>query len=325
MPDYIFHIEIGDEILNGLKREIREVLENNYTIYALGLNGPDLFFYRAFFPGLKGKISRILAPLLHKEKFSSFSFHTSELVKLCEDKLLKDKTFTYFTAFIIHLFTDLYFHPYIRYKTILYSKKDSSSWIHKKVEMSLDYAYVFYKRGEFSSFYYLEKIKAVRDFPNEVGRIFANAIITTYNIGFSDKEIMATIGGAYRYTVNILSFFEKRDLLRCYILFPLVFSFLSRGKYINFLTHPSMEEYDDILNLKHSEWMHPELNRTFTFSVLDIVDTFLPFIRELVEKVYRFIYENGPYPEEFKKDYSFFHGIIYGKEIDSNEKISWIY
>ena len=319
MPDYILHIEIGEEILK--KVSFNDILNKYYANYILGLQGPDLFFYRAFFPGINGRLSKILGKLLHNEKSSVWSYLALNSLKYLENKDEKDEFFSYFIGFFTHLFTDYYFHPYIKYRTeIEYNHR--RLWIHKRFEMDIDCAYVKYKSNNFSPLPYIKKLMILKDFPKNLAKFLAFLLKDAYDISFPICCIASTFHSSYKLMKFVISFAENPGPIRKYIIHPVVFTFLLRGKYINFLTHPKKEVFDDPLNLKHCPWIHPLTKEEFTFSLLDIKEMLINFLRELLPSIYMFIYEDGNYPEILTFNFSFSQGIKVG---GNNEKISWIF
>ncbi len=318
MPDYILHIEIGEEILKELS--FAGILNEYYNEYILGLQGPDLFFYRAFFPGKNGKLSKILGGFLHKEKFSMWSYLVLNSLKYIKDKD-KDRFFSYFAGFFTHLFTDFFFHPYIKYRTEL-EHNYKRLWIHKRFEMDIDYAYIKYKNGSFSPVPYVKKLTALEEFPDALAGFLAFLLKETYDIHFPICRIISSFHSSYRLMKFVISFAENPGPIRRYLIHPLVFTFLLKGQYINFLTHPKTEVFDDPLNLGHLLWIHPLTGEEFTLSLLDIRELLMKFLKELLECTYMFIYKNGKYPESLTFDYSFSEGIKRG---GNNEKILWIF
>ena len=321
MPDYIFHLEIGKEIYLDLPHPIVDIIGNYHNEYVLGLEGPDLFFYRAFLPGKVRRLSNILGNKLHKEKFSIYSGLILHGLKDSDNKL-KDQLFSYFAGFFIHLFTDLFFHPYIRYRTQELKKKIDSPWTHKLFEMYLDLSYVTYKTGSFSPLPYVNSLVRIRGFPEDVALFFAKAIKRAYDLNVDIYKIIPIFSQSYKIMRFALSFFERPDILRRYFIYPLVYMVLSRGRYVEFLTHPQKEELEDVLNIEHKDWIHLDISKRYTQSILDLVDRFKVFSHGYIEDMYNFIYRGGVFPEVFIKNYSFSKGVIYGRE---DEKVSWVF
>ena len=329
MPDYIFHIEIGDEFLSNTEKEIRDILNKNYNAFLLGLQGPDIFYYRAFFPGKNKKISKIVAEGLHKEKFSQYAYLILNGMKYFQGYLKvrseKDLLFAYFTGFFTHLFTDLFFHPYIRYKTELYKRKYRTIWLHKKFEMNLDYAYVFSKNRRFSALEYVNKFKSTKGFSQSISLFFSRILKETYALDMSICNISLIFGEAYRIMDFVLSFFEAKNPIKVRMIYPIIYFFLTGNSSMRFLTHPDREEFEDVLNQKHSPWTHLELSREYTFSVLELREMLIDFLIDNTEKIYNFVYKNSnEYPEIFMRDYHFSKGVIYGNQ-KYGEEVSWFF
>ncbi len=328
MPDYIFHMEIGDEFLLQLDKGIKEILHKNYNEFLLGLQGPDIFYYRAFFPGRGKNLSRLVAEKLHKEAFPTYAYLILNGIKYfqgyLQDHSEKDLLFAYFSGFFAHLFTDLFLHPYVRYKTKLYEKKYHPLWLHKRFEMNLDYAYVSLKNRKFFAMEYVRRFKNTNGFSQITSLFFSRVLKEAYNLNTSVCAINPIFRESYNITNFVLSFFESKDPIKTTIFYPVIYFFLTGNTSVRFLTHPDKEEFEDILNKKHLPWTHLELSREYLFSVLELRKELVDFLKEHIEKMYNFVYRNGEYPEVFTKEYHFSKGVIYEIHRDRKE-VSWVF
>ncbi len=328
MPDYIFHMEIGDEFLSNTKKEIREILDKNYNAFLLGLQGPDLFYYRAFFPGKNKKISKIVAEGLHKEKFSQYAYLILNGMKYFQghvkDNSEKNLLFTYFTGFFIHLFTDLFLHPYIRYKTELYKGRYRTIWLHKKFEMNLDYAYIFFKSGSFFPFFYVKKFKEIQSVSPSVSLFFSRILKEVYNLEYPVCCISSLFPESYKIMKFVLTFFEAKDFFRSSLVHPIVYFCLTGKDCVRFLTHPGKEEFEDVLNLSQSKWRHLDINEEYTFSVLELKEKLSLFLEKTISAMEKFVYKDGEYPSVFTKNYDFSKGVVYEKR-ESKDWVSWVF
>ncbi len=320
MPDYIFHMELGEEFLERVPSSVKSHLIEYHNEYLLGLEGPDLFFYRAFFPGRNKKLSGLLGKKLHREKFSVYTYFILNGLKYFPPGEAKDLLFSYFTGFFAHLFVDFFFHPYIIYRTNVDKGKYRTLWLHKRFEMNIDYAYVSLKKGKFSPMNYVERFGEIKKFPETVALFFSKVLIETYELSHPLCCLVSNFKEAYKMTKFTLTFFEKQDIIRKYIIHPLIYVLLTKGKYVSFLTHPDREEFDDALNLSHKKWWHLELKREYLYSIPELVDKFIEFFYDVTLDMYKFVYEERSYPDVFKKEYSFSKGVTY-----EEKGISWIF
>ncbi|HBR01961.1 MAG TPA: hypothetical protein DD738_05065 [Ruminiclostridium sp.] len=142
MADFLTHILLADSVLKQIEsRRILEGAAKKRSLYHLGAQGPDIFFYYNCFPGSGRGPFRELGDTMHREKTGAFLKRGFQrLQSISYDKNWTDLAI-YLSGFICHFTLDRFFHPYVHWA--------ADQWIwgmdgtprhvtHEQVEMALD-------------------------------------------------------------------------------------------------------------------------------------------------------------------------------------------
>ncbi|NBK97179.1 MAG: hypothetical protein EOM50_04055 [Erysipelotrichia bacterium] len=107
MPAFYAHHRFGKKVYERLNSDIKELIEKNYAQFAIGLQGPDIFFfYKAY---KKNKVNEY-GNKLHAQSARPFFLHALEVI----DKKGRDsKEYAYLLGVICHYILDSECHPYV--------------------------------------------------------------------------------------------------------------------------------------------------------------------------------------------------------------------
>ena len=114
MPGLTTHYLFGLKVLHDISNlEIKEKVLKHRGAYALGLQGPDIFFYSA--RTLSSRFQN-LGSTMHKTYTGDFfkNYITGLDLKTGKEK---DILLSYFQGFLCHYILDCTAHPYIYYMT----------------------------------------------------------------------------------------------------------------------------------------------------------------------------------------------------------------
>ena len=107
MPAIYAHDRFGREVAEQLNSELRSIIDRYPAPYAIGLQGPDLFFfYRAW---SKNRVNQY-GVHLHKISALPFFEHALQVVK---EYGRDSKEYAYLMGFICHFILDSECHPYV--------------------------------------------------------------------------------------------------------------------------------------------------------------------------------------------------------------------
>jgi len=143
MSDVLTH---GYCALNGLdkikSKALVDIINNNLSIYLLGAQGPDIFFYYKKWPWMNGENVHAYADILHKKETQAFFIkgcHYLSKIKRIDDY---QAMVAYLCGFLSHYALDQISHPYIFYFSGVYDQNREESsryqYEHKLFESSLD-------------------------------------------------------------------------------------------------------------------------------------------------------------------------------------------
>ncbi len=136
LPAYIAHALFGDDLYNRLSASARQVVSQYREAYDLGLQGPDILFFRKVLSG--GSPLNQIGGRLHKENTDGlFTALTSYLLeRQNSDDFQRLKAYVY--GFVGHYQLDSHCHPYVYWVQNQRSQGKNDSWVHHQIESELD-------------------------------------------------------------------------------------------------------------------------------------------------------------------------------------------
>lgn len=183
MPDILTHIAFADDILNQMPaKKLKKEIEKRRTLFRLGAQGPDIFYYHQFIKGKNDPIKQT-GGMLHTEKTGDFLKRSFDYcVEQFEEKDNYYNLISYISGFLCHYVLDKNAHPFI-YRFSGYSfdrgkDKGKYSWQHKVMESYLD-VYIWHLKKDKQA--YKEKVYKLihlKQMPNII-KIFLEEIINT--------------------------------------------------------------------------------------------------------------------------------------------------
>ncbi|MBQ2283680.1 MAG: zinc dependent phospholipase C family protein [Agathobacter sp.] len=288
MPGFATHYLFGVDAYKKLtSRKLSVRIARNHHAYALGLQGPDIFFY--FLPSY----------LLHKENIGSLaqSSQTGEFFShLLESRLLftaKPKDLAVADAYILgfmgHYSLDCTAHPYV-YAFTGYDPKNPKSNVeyfgkHAYFEVELDNTLIYRKKHIIPSRFKQSRTIALSPRQRRViAKMLNYTYRNTYPGLFSNDLIMRSapywmLGGLH--IINDPSG-QKKVLLRWLEQKLIHHAFLSP-----MLPSDRYHFIPDPLNLQHKKWTHPWTGESFQNGFLDLYKKALKRYLDLMDQ-----YEN---------------------------------
>lgn len=275
MPDILSHLLCARESTKYLSSEITDVLEANKSIFNMGAQGPDIFFFYRLYPWQKHKNVGEYAKLIHSNSPNEFFINAAKL--LMEDISVadidffesKNKTselhqkFSYLAGFLSHYALDTTCHPYIYYHSGI-----QGSHNHKYLECIIDTmlsSIYDVKKVELSKTY---KAIALEEYERSVTSIYLSKIINrTFHVNLSPSIIMTSMKDMRNIVATM---YDPLSIKRT------VFSAIERtlnlkGKLVTAAFPAKLNSDIDYLNLNHSEWCHPCDDKIiYTSSFIDL-------------------------------------------------------
>lgn len=267
MPGFTTHYLFGIDTFRKLAPgSFRDNLKRNHSAFALGLQGPDLFFY--YLPSYLMHKQNIGA-LAHSRKTGEFFSHLLDSRQLfAGDFRALGIADAYIAGFIGHYSLDCIVHPYV-YAFTGYDPKTPPSHTryfgqHAYFETEIDTELLYRKKHLYpSQFHQNATIRLTTLQHRTIIRMLVHAYRSTYP-GIMASDIL--LGGAPLWMKcgtrllrdpsgqkKVLARLIEKILLGRAFLSPMVAS-----DYYRFI--------DDPLNLSHKSWTHPWTGETFSTS-----------------------------------------------------------
>lgn len=173
MPTTYAHYKFGDEIVNSLPNNLKEIINKNREVFDIGVHGPDIFFYYKF---------------LNKNDVSDFGFGMHRLgakpfFEKCKEVYNshdeKAAMLSYMLGFLTHFTFDSTAHGYVD------RKKEVSLISHNRIESQYD-----------QHLMKLDGLNPVKN--NRTSSIVPSeksARIISYFFDFDEKVVLETIKG----------------------------------------------------------------------------------------------------------------------------------
>ena len=290
MPGFTTHYLFGVDAYKKIKsRSIRKNLYFNHSAYALGLQGPDVFFY--YLPSY----------LLHKENLGALA-HSTDTGAFFAYLLESRKQFignprnlavadAYITGFMGHYTLDCAVHPYVyaftSYDPATPQKNTEYFGQHAYFETDLDCELLAYKKGLApSAFHQNATITLTRRQRKVISQMLCYAYNYTYpGIGATKSQISSATHWMRVGTraVNdptgqkkvLVRFIESLALDR-----PFISAMLPSDRY-QFVADP--------MNLEHKKWIHPWTGQSSNESFINLYKKALELYTLRIEQFYKLI------------------------------------
>lgn len=294
MPGFTTHYLFGIDAYKEINdKRIKKNLYHNHSAFALGLQGPDVFFY--YLPSY----------LLHKENLGALAHDTDTgaffayLLESRKQFIGKPRLLAvadaYITGFIGHYTLDCTVHPYVYAFTSYdpaHPKKNTEYFgQHAYFETELDCELLACKKGlSPSHFHQNSTIAMSRKQRRVISQMLCYAYNNTYpGIGASKRQIASATRWMQLGTraVNdpsgqkkvLVRFIEGLALGR-----PFVSAMLPSDRY---------RFVPDAMNFAHKKWIHPWTKESSNESFLNLYQKALSLYSKRIDEFYSLIRDKG--------------------------------
>lgn len=315
MPGFVTHYLFGVDAYKMLPaNSIKKNLRKNHCAFALGLQGPDVFFYCPYSHLFH---DRNIGDLAHSKNTGTFFYHLMKSRLLFDDNRKKQAIAdAYLTGFIGHYSLDCTAHPYV-YAFTGYNAQTPPSVVnyfgqHTYLETEIDNEILFAKKQLLPTEFFQNKTIALTALQRSViSKMLAYAYRNTYpdytvtELEVKFASICMFIGtGLLRDTTGqkkVAVRFTEKVFLGKPLISPMVAS-----DFYQFVPDP--------LNLAHRTWIHPWTFEPSEDSFINLYNQAQSLYNMRIVNFYGII-DEGFTPEgikEFMKDYghiSFLSGI----------------
>lgn len=262
MPGFITHYFFGRNVSKALENQpLKTILEENHTLFYLGTQGPDLFFYDLL--SLRYSDHRNLGSYLHENQIQDF-FHFA-LDELQTLKRVKDREacLAYICGFLCHYKLDHHAHPFIYGRTGYDVHTSGHDYYpkHFQLETEIDRyllkEWTGKKLTDFpqASFFYLDK--ATRSL---LSSFLSNVI--SHTVGKKKPVLSSHLQPRFIKFILLEAYVESKILMDPHSYKKNFFATLEKTLKLppllssKFITN-HQEDLDDFLNKKQTTWENP--------------------------------------------------------------------
>lgn len=253
MPGFTTHYLFG---LNAYKHfsstHLKRTICKRHTAYALGLQGPDLFFY--FLPSYLVHKNNI-GSVAHTEKTNQFLRHLLNSRKLFQTPKEQEIAHAYIAGFLGHYTLDTHCHPYVYWKTEFQEKNNQYHGRHMGLETEIDTKLLkFYKQLSPSAFRQDSTISLSRLQKHTIVKILHYAYHNTYpQLGILPITIRTSIGSIQMGTKFLRDPSGKKKA----VIGTLEQLFFGHTLLSTLIPSDTFFIHADPLNLLHQPWKNP--------------------------------------------------------------------
>lgn len=256
MPGFIMHYLYGIKCVKEFQTPFLERnIEKHKGVFAIGTQGPDLFFYH--FP------SKILykqnpGSMMHKEESGRFFLNFIRNIDTMSGEK-KETAIAYLCGFLAHYSLDQYCHPYVYARTGYHGKEKGYLGRHIEFETQMDIEILKRLTGKRPSTFSQANVINMKGYEKKVvGDILYKSLIQTY----SNKKIhyLTALSAVYMFGWALRALEDKNFWKK-----PLIgkiekkfYGYETIAAHImNDKMNDSKINRDDVLNLAKSKWKHP--------------------------------------------------------------------
>lgn len=253
MPGFTTHYLFGQQTYQRLRTsKLKQNIQKYHTVYALGLQGPDIFFYDILSLILSDKNPGSIA---HTADTHCFLKNLLESPRIFPDKREQEIAQAYILGYIGHYLLDTACHPYIYAMTHYNQKQKGYIGRHIRLETDLDTALLwFYQRRHPSEFHQNETIDISKEQRRVVSSLLNYAFTRTYfRLGPTRRRIVQAIHGMQVGTRLLYDpTGRKKALVRRIESIVPGYPLLSP-----LIANDNLLFYKDPCNTKHAAWRNP--------------------------------------------------------------------
>lgn len=320
MPGFVTHYLFGVDAYKKIHVEsIRRNLRKNHNAYALGMQGPDVFFY--YLPTFIFHKTNI-GDLAHRKDTGAFLMYLLESRTLFNGNLKYQRIAdAYISGFLGHYTLDSIVHPYV-YALTKYNPKEAPKDTvyfgqHAYLETEMDNEFLFLKKGlSPTQFRQHETIFLSASQKKVISKMLSYAYTNTYN---GIKVYPFQISAATRWMCAGIKLMhdpsgQKKVIVRYIerLLFdrPYISAMMPSDKY---------KFVFNCFNLNHRSWKHPWTKETSNESFFDLYEKAEKKYHQRIMEYYGIV-KNGYNEKELQNfvkrhgNYSFLSGLYLGSK-----------
>ncbi len=284
MPGFITHLTFGEQSLSFIdSKETISLLETHKTAFALGLQGPDLFFYHIpSYICYKHNIGNII----HRNRVMHFFNSLFDVRNSFDDNKARRICDAYILGFIGHYSLDVTCHPYIYFKSEHLKNLVRGNLYdfgkHVSLETDIDHLVLeHYRQLKPSQFDYAAAVCPPEDEQLVIARILYLAIDRTFpehKIRFSSAK------GAIKSFIRLNRWMHDPSGKKKRRIRKIEQLFFKYAAISSMIPSDTIIKYSDPCNTFHNTWHNPwNPSIPMTDSIYDLINKTMPTFIERIE------------------------------------------
>jgi hypothetical protein len=267
MPGFVTHYIFG---VNAFKQladsEIKNIIKNHRHAYAVGLQGPDVFFYHI--PTAYGPKPDV-GNWMHKRDTGEFLKQLINAFSTIHEEKDYEICMAYALGYMGHYLADTRLHPYV-YGRVGPAATSKVLGTHFGLETDIDRCVLqHYKRQTFSEFNHKKVINISSEEQHAISTLLHKVLLATYGVDLSILSIKAAL-----LSFKVENLFVSDESKRKHKIIDFVEQHTVGYPVFSPLLVNDIEHMDDPCNEKHDTWSNPwDENSESTDSVYEIIDT----------------------------------------------------
>jgi len=254
MPDVVTHATFAIELSQSLDNSLlKETLERYQSIYFLGSQGPDVFYYYQLFSIKKDTKYLNFADIMHQNQVGNFLIESIKYLKSHYHESLHG----YLCGFICHHALDRHAHPYVYYVTG--NEEIEYRGNHMRLERAIDSLFIIHHWNETKPHlfnihkkilnYHLDKTIFLPYYDEILSKVYhkENGGKAFLNATSNSKRIAKVIYDRYGIKKGLAKWLDK------------YFNKKSRIVLETLFYYHNIDTKIDYLNLNKKQWHHPVL------------------------------------------------------------------
>ncbi len=284
MPGFITHLSFGEQSISFINSEdTKDLINRHSAAFALGLQGPDIFFYH-----LPAYIfyKKNIGNVMHSNRVMAFFDNLFDARNSFDDGHTRRICDAYIIGFMGHYSLDVSCHPYIYYKSDHFNNLKISGKYdfgrHVSLETDIDHVVLDHYRHLLPSEF--DYASAIRPSENSIN-VIANLLFIAINRTFPEYKMrFGTIKNAIKSIIKLNHMMndptgKKKKNVRKIEQLLFKCAFIS-----SMIPSDTIIKYNDPCNLNHEKWFNPwDNSKKRTESIFDLFNQTMPLFIERID------------------------------------------
>lgn len=282
MPATITHAFFAKDVYDILPEEIQNNLDlNRSKMFSQSLD--SLMFYNLF-SIMPGKRIRSFRSYFHTHRSQDYFINLLNYMK--ENNINDKDTYSYLLGMICHYALDSTIHPYVFYKTGLYSRQEPCTYkynnVHAFMETFLDNDMIARRlKTNPYKFKHSKFIFDIYPFSEDLNKTIYYSFYNTFHLSDMHKTYYKSL----KQMKNAITIFRRDPygIKKFFYKLADTFSFKGTYRFEAISYHYPLEDKHNYLNSNHSTWRHPAIyDQTSTESFVDLYLKAIKFAKILM-------------------------------------------